>query len=61
MLEIRPCYCVDGVEVDVHVVVRLDNKLSLFAELRHPHLAKHVFVREVVVRVDKIALDEVSE
>ena len=61
MVEIRSCEGVDGVQVDVHVVIRLDNKLGLLAELRHPHLAKHVLVREVVVRVDEIALDEVAE
>ena len=61
MLEIRPCYCVDGIEIDIHIVVRLDNKFGLLAELRHPHLAKHVLVREVVVRIDEIALDEVAE
>ena len=61
MLEIRPWNCVNGVEVDIHVIVCLDNKLGLLAELRHPHLAKHVLVREVVVRVEEIALDEVTE
>ena len=61
MLKIRPCNCVDGVEVDIHVIVCLDNKLGLLAKLRHPHLAKHILVREVVVGVDEIALDEISK
>ncbi len=49
---------IGGKQVDVHVVVRLDNKLCLLAEGGHPELPEHILVGEVVVGVVETALQE---
>ena len=60
MVEIRSCEGVDGVQVDVHVVIRLDNKLGLLAELGDPQLAEHALVGEVAVGVGEVASHKIT-
>jgi hypothetical protein len=45
-----------GKQVDVHVVVRFDDKLRLLAEGGHPQLPEDVLVGEVVVGVMEATL-----
>ena len=61
VLQILPCDLVHGVQVNVHVVVRLDDKLCLLAELADPELSEDALEGEVPVRVHEAALDHVLE
>ena len=46
-----PCDCVGSKEINVHIIISLDHKLSLLTEGADPELPKHALVGEVLIGV----------
>ena len=53
---LTPGESIGGIEVNVHVVIRLDDKFSLLTEGGDPQLPEYILVGQVVIGVVKPAL-----
>jgi hypothetical protein len=53
---LTPGESIGGIEVNVHVVIRLDDKFRLLTEGGDPQLPEHILVGQVVIGVVKPAL-----
>ncbi len=53
---LTPGESIGGIEVNVHVVIRLDDKFCLLTEGGDPQLPEYILVGQVVVGVVKPAL-----